>query len=185
MPTGGSWLPDRTRRAQCWRDWLNAAVAGVGIVEYLNVNLRHYFMTANPGEMTSIETGGAGPGWQRTGFGFTAYVPEVGVPVGALPVCRFYGTPGVGPNSHFYTVDPAECSAVKRDRGWTYEGIAFYAFAPLDGRCSAGSVPVYRAYNNRFAQNDSNHRYATDRALLDALGPQGWTVEGVVLCVVQ
>ena len=161
---------------------LDAAVAGVAVVEYFNVNLRHYFITANPAEMASIESGGAGPGWQRTGYGFHAYVPEAGVPVGARPVCRFYGTPGVGPNSHFYTADADECAAVKRDSGWTYEGTAFYVMLPNAGQCAGASPPVFRAYNNRYAQNDSNHRYATDYVLLQGLQPQGWTIEGMVFC---
>jgi uncharacterized delta-60 repeat protein len=161
---------------------LSGPVAAVNVVEYYNVDLRHYFMTANPAEMTSIETGGAGPGWQRTGYGFGVYVPEAGVPIGARPVCRFYGAPGIGPNSHFYTADADECTAVKRDRGWTYEGTAFYVLPAINLGCAAGAPPVFRAYNNRFPQNDSNHRYATNRALLEALQPQGWSVEGVVFC---
>lgn len=161
---------------------LDAAVAGVAVVEYFNVNLRHYFITANPAEMASIESGGAGPGWQRTGYGFHAYVPEAGVPVGARPVCRFYGTPGVGPNSHFYTADADECAAVKRDRGWTYEGTAFYVMLPVGQQCAGNAPPVFRAYNNRYPQNDSNHRYATEYAVLQALQPQGWSIEGMVFC---
>lgn len=161
---------------------LDAAVAGVAVVEYLNVNLGHYFMTANAAEMASIESGGAGPGWQRTGSGFHVYVPEAGVAVGARPVCRFYGTPGVGPNSHFYTADAGECAAVNRDRGWTYEGTAFYVLPATGQQCADAAPPVFRAYNNRYAQNDSNHRYATDRSLLQALQPLGWTLEGTVFC---
>ena len=46
----------------------------------------------------------------------------------------------------------------------------------------ADLVPVYRAYNNGYARNDSNHRYATNLSLLEVLRPQGWTIEGVVLC---
>ena len=161
---------------------LDAAVAGSAAVEYLNVNLGHYFLTANAAEMASIESGGAGPGWQRTGLGFLVYVPEAGVAVGARPVCRFYGTRGVGPNSHFYTVDADECAAVKRDPGWTYEGTAFYVMPAVAQQCAGGAPPVFRAYNNRYAQNDSNHRYATDYAQLQALQPQGWSIEGLVFC---
>ena len=131
--------------------------------------------------MANIEMGGAGPGWQRTGNNFRAWLPEVGVALGAVPVCRFYGTPGRGPNSHFYTADAAECAAVKRDAGWTYEGIAFYATPPQNGQCASG-IAVYRAYNNGFVRNDSNHRYSTQLPLLTAMQPQGWTVEGVVFC---
>ena len=45
---------------------------------------------------------------------------------GLQAVCRFFGTPNVGPNSHFYTADAAECAKVKTYPAWTFEGIAFY-----------------------------------------------------------
>ena len=97
-------------------------------------------------------------------------------------MCRFYGTPGLGPNSHFYTVDPAECDAVRQDPGWRYEGIAFYSIAPAGGGCPVGMQRVNRLYNNRFAQNDSNHRYVVDLATYGTMQLQGWSAEGLVLC---
>ena len=48
----------------------------------------------------------------------------------AVPVCRFFGTPNVGPNSHFYTADSAECAKVKQNPDWTFEAIAFYIEVP-------------------------------------------------------
>jgi len=161
---------------------LDGPATGVAVLEYYNVGLGHYFITASVAETANIDAGGAGPGWQRTGYGFVAFVPEVGVPIGALPVCRFYGTRGIGPNSHFYTADPDECALVRKDPGWTYEGIAFYAFLPVGGQCAVGGNPVNRAYNNRFAQNDSNHRYTTDPAIYQAMLGQGWVGEGVRFC---
>ena len=152
------------------------------VVEFFNTVLGHYFITAGAGEIASIEGGGAGRGWQRTGYGFRVHVPESGVPTGALPACLFYGTPGRGPNSHFYTVVAGECAAIKQDPGWTYEGTAFYLFAPVNGQCGADQQAIYRAYNNRFAQNDSNHRYASQLSNLQGLVGQGWTIEGTVFC---
>jgi serine protease len=145
-------------------------------VEFENQALRHYFTTYDNAEARGIDAGAAGPGWRRTGIAFR--------PGGASPVCRFYGTPGIGPNSHFYTADPAECELVKTLRGWTYEGIAFHVTVPeLFGGCRIDQRPVYRFYNNRAAQNDSNHRYTTDLvvyATLIARGP--WKGEGIVMC---
>lgn len=153
------------------------------VTEFFNTTLKHYFITAGPGEVQSIETGGAGPGWVRTFKDFKAYLPETGIPEGALPVCRYYGTPGVGPNSHFYSIDEAECAAVSRDPGWTYEGIAFYLFPPTPaGTCAPGTRPVYRAYNGRFAHNDSNHRYTVDAGLYAHMVNEGWVAEGIKLC---
>ncbi|CAG0970388.1 hypothetical protein BURK2_01246 [Burkholderiales bacterium] len=164
---------------------LDAHVSSLPVVEFYNVNLNHYFVTGGAGEIAAIEAGAAGPGWSRTGLSFNAFGPESGVPIGALPVCRFYGTPGVGPNSHFYTVDSTECENVKRDPGWTYEGTALFIYPPNEGACAAGQVPVYRNYNMRFAQNDSNHRYTTDTAVYAQMQAQGWAGEGVAFCAPQ
>ncbi|MBK7472152.1 MAG: hypothetical protein IPI73_17625 [Betaproteobacteria bacterium] len=97
--------------------------------------------------------------------------------------CRFYGTPGMGPNSHFYTIDPAECAAVKTDSGWHFESYDFSATPPGAGNsCAGDAVPVYRTYNQRFPQNDSNHRYTTNLAVYNAQVAAGWAGEGVVFC---
>ncbi len=50
---------------------------------------------------------------------------------------------------HFYTADPLEKEAVLKEskEPWTYEGIAFYAFAEGDG--SEDVVPVYRFYDGQ------------------------------------
>jgi uncharacterized protein (DUF1800 family) len=147
-------------------------------IEYFNTTLRHYFVTASPGEIQSVETGGAGPGWVRTGGQFGVFTHESDA-AGLVPVCRFYGTPGVGPNSHFYTASAAECELVKQDHGWTYEGIAFYVPA---GPCATGTTAVYRSYNNGFARNDSNHRFTVDATLFARSSAFGYVAEGVAMC---
>jgi hypothetical protein len=43
-------------------------------------------------------------------------------------------------------------------------------------------IPVYRAYNNRFAQHDSNHRLTASVAHYQQQIAAGWTGEGVVMC---
>jgi uncharacterized protein (DUF1800 family) len=150
-------------------------------VEYFNTTLGHYFMTADPAEMQSVESGGAGPGWVRTGGQFGVFSAATDA-AGLAAVCRFYGTPGVGPNSHFYTADAAECAQVKRDPGWLYEGIAFYVAPVAAGACSAGTTPVYRSYNNGFVRNDSNHRFTVDATVFAHSATFGYAPEGVVMC---
>ena len=88
-------------------------------VEYFHPGLRHYFVTASPGEMAFVESGGAGAGWVATGGRFGVYRSAADAP-DLAPVCRFYGTPGIGPNSHFYTANPDECAFVKTLAGWSY-----------------------------------------------------------------
>jgi hypothetical protein len=148
------------------------------VVEFFNSDLGHYFITGSANEVINISYGGAGSGWTQTDLSFFAFVKSP--PSNAQPVCRFYGQPPAGPNSHFYTSDMTECEAVKKDPGWKYEGIAFYAIPPKNGLCPLATEPVWRAYNNGYSRNDSNHRYSTDRAVLVAL--KGWTLEGVVFC---
>ncbi len=159
------------------------------VVEYFNTPLAHYFITADPAEQRFVETGGAGPGWARTGKSFDAlgdiltFLPAPDVR--PRQVCRFYGTPGRGPNSHFYTADAGECAAVRQDLGWTYEGFAFTVVQKTGTTaCPGGFAPVYRSYNRRFAQNDSNHRYTTEAATQAQMVAQGWADEGVVFCAV-
>jgi serine protease len=144
------------------------------IVEFRNAPLDHYFVTYDGDEALGIDAGAAGRGWSRTGAAFR--------PGGTTPVCRFYGTPGVGPNSHFFTASKDECDIVKRSPGWTYEGLGFYTTPPVSGQCATGLKAVHRLYNNRAAQNDSNHRFVTDTAVIPAMTAQGWVHEGVVFC---
>jgi|GEM_PF-1408767 len=150
------------------------------VIEFYHPDLQHYFSSANNDEVSLVRAGQFGD-WRETGEVFLTWrgPSEAGV----LPVCRFYGTPGMGPNSHFYTVDPVECEAVKRDPGWTYEGIPFYAKRALAGHCPIHSAPVYRYYNNGWTRNDSNHRYATHLDNQTAMQDAGWVLEGTAMCV--
>ncbi|KAB2840761.1 MAG: hypothetical protein F9K47_12855 [Burkholderiales bacterium] len=147
--------------------------------EFFNTQLNHYFITAGAGEAQAIDSGSAGGGWVRTGLTFDVYA--LGGNTG-VPVCRFYGTPGRGPNSHFYTADADECEQVKADPGWTYEGLVFNTVRPSNGSCPSGLLPVYRAYNGRWAQNDSNHRYTANSTAYEQTVLSGWNAEGAVMC---
>ncbi len=159
-----------------------AMAATTPVIEFFNTTLNHYFITASAAEAAVIDQGGAGPGWVRTGKTFAAYPSAAEASAGAVPVCRFYGTPGKGPNSHFYTAHVSECEGVKQDPGWTYEGLAFYIQVPSGGSCPAGTQAVSRNYNQRWQQNDSNHRYSTDQAIYNQMIAAGWSAEGIVFC---
>ncbi len=167
--------------ADAWRSVAAAsALSGYVLVrEFYHSGLRHYFRTGSSTEATRIHRGEAGPGWVELDDLFYAWAQPGDHTV---PVCRFYGTPGIGPNSHFYTASAAECEQVKRDPGWTYEGIAFHVVPHAGGNCPANTVPVHRAYNQRWQFNDSNHRYSVDLRTLQAMRSQGWVVEGVAWC---
>ena len=96
-------------------------------VEYVNDRLGHYFVTAFPAEIVALDAGAHRGEWRRTGASFN-------VGGGSAAVCRFYGLPPRGPDSHFFTVDAAECGKVMRDyAAWTYEAHAFSITAPVGG----------------------------------------------------
>jgi hypothetical protein len=164
------------------------APAVLRAIEYYLPALDHYFITADPIEIAQLD-GGILAGWTRTGMWFNVLAETApGVP-NVSPVCRFYGKPESGLDSHFYSASPAECQAV-RDRfasDWIYESPAvFSVYLPTasDGICPTRTTPVYRLYNNRA---DANHRYTMwpePRQTMIAAGwiPEGYGTYGVTMC---
>ena len=162
--------------------------AGQNAVEFYNVSLDHYFTSAFQVEVNSVESGGAGFGWVRTGYGF----PVGGTVAGPnSDVCRFYGNrANGGPNSHFYTPIPPECAAVKLDPGWTFESPSVFTMPSPNALnvCPTGTAPVLRTYNNGFVPgrpSNSNHRYTTDATIYSLMQALGWRAEGTVMCARQ
>lgn len=146
------------------------------VYEFYNVYTEHYFRTINADESASVLTGGAGSGWVDTQDYFLVWRDTS---QGGVPVCRFYST---GANSHFFTANANECEIVKRNPDWKFEGIAYYVKLPVNGVCPANSTPIYRAYNNRWMFNDSNHRFTTDISVIEELVADKWVFEGVSMC---
>jgi len=154
------------------------AFALVDAIEYYNAALDHYFVTAFPDEISKLDTGFF-VGWQRTGQSFKVAAANESL-AGGTPVCRFYGSPKSGLDSHFYSASPAECDAVaqKFPDAWLLEASnVFQVYLPntVTGACPANSVPIYRAWNNRA---DSNHRYTTSLATLQPMVARGYIAEG-------
>ncbi|WP_239187103.1 hypothetical protein [Candidatus Nitrotoga sp. HW29] len=153
----------------------------------------NFFYTSDPAEAAFVDSGGAGH-FVRTGKSFNAG--------GFVRTCRFYGSVSPGPNSHFFTVGDADCTALKNlqktprptaEQQWNFEGYSFPMNVPrknADGSfsCPHASVPVYRAYNRAFADNgaknawDSNHRYSTNQQDIAEVVALGWADEGVAMC---
>lgn len=160
------------------------------VVEYYNPDLDGYFITADPGEQSFVDSGGVGR-WLRTGNAFRSG--------GNVKVCRFYGngatnpvTGGIyGPNSHFYTAGQPECDGLKSSftsnaPSWVFESLDFSATQPAGAVCASGTVPVYRAYNNGSARGiDSNHRITTNRTSIEQVLARGWIDEGIAMCAPQ
>jgi hypothetical protein len=150
--------------------------AEVSVVEYYRAAVRHYFMTADSTEIDALDHG-VFPGWARTGQTFKAYPPS---DASHAPVCRFYGRPEAGLDSHFYSASISECQAViaRFSNAWIYESGNVFTIDvpdPVNGACAPTALPVYRLYNNRA---DVNHRYTTSLALRTQMMNAGWIAEG-------
>ena len=145
-------------------------------IEYFNADWGFYFITAFPEEIEAIDGGAFDGAWQRTGLSFDVW-PQAAA--GLAPACRFFSDGSFAPKStHFYTSSAAECAAIKASPIWSYEGIAFYLQAmDANGLCQAGTLPLYRLYNNS-AGGAPNHRYTTSADVLDAMLAAGWIFEG-------
>ncbi|MEO8508210.1 MAG: hypothetical protein ABI593_11320 [Betaproteobacteria bacterium] len=150
------------------------------VVEYYNAALNHYFITAEIAEQAMLDAGIVVPGWARTGYQFKLRPADATI---GLAACRFFGTPPLGPNSHFFTIDGAECAKVKANPLWTYEGLAFLADPPTAGDCAADRIPVIRLYNNGMG-GQANHRFTTSRSESRAMQANGWILEGNVMCAI-
>ena len=147
-------------------------------VEYYHSGLNHYFMTADPTEIDALDRGRF-PGWARTGMSFNVVAPAANASGMTSPVCRYYGSPAFGLNTHFYSASPDECAAVHRL--WPVEWIlesnsVFQIYMPdmATGICPAGTLPLYRTLN----QQDINHRYTMDGRVQASMMSRGFVAEG-------
>jgi hypothetical protein len=158
-------------------------VSPVTVVEYYAPSLDHYFITALQSEIDALDTGTI-PGWRRTGFGFKVLPSQAAAGPAASPVCRFLIPPQHG-NSHFFSASPAECALLLQKAmtdplysGYVEETTTAFFIALPDtntGSCPAGTIPVYRLWNQRA---DSNHRYTTDALIKAQMIASGSVAEG-------
>ena len=161
-------------------------------LEFYNAAFDHYFVTTDAREISDLDTG-VHPGWARTGQQFRTYVRDPTPSSGQFPlapVCRYYGLPRFGLDTHFYSAFQHECDAVKANWSapWDLEtSNAFAAHLPdaVTGACPEDTRPLYRLYNQRA---DANHRYVTTAGVRDRMIAQGWVPEGfgplgVAMCV--
>jgi hypothetical protein len=155
----------------------------INIIEYYHAEWDHYFMTGIPDEIQKLDAG-VFAGWARTGKSFKA------LPLSSANsevVCRFFSTSFAPKSSHFYTPFPNECNIVKQNSDWQFEGNVFNIAVPdVNGVCPAGTIPVYRLYNNGQGAAP-NHRYTTDLTVRQQMIDAGWIPEGygpigVIMC---
>ncbi len=154
-------------------------VALVPIVEFHHAGFDHYFVSADPVEIDALDTGHFA-GWARTGYTFRAYASGSNTGGTIHPVCRYYGLPSAGIDSHFYSASTRECREVDEFYGteWQIESDNVFQIDLPDtttGACPGGTIPVYRLFNGR---RDANHRYTTSAAVRAQMEALGWIREG-------
>jgi hypothetical protein len=151
----------------------------VRVVEFFHPSARRYVWTAETAERNFLDfQGGGGGGWFRTGQTFFAWPATGPAPLGAFPVCRLVGTPGVGLQSHFYSPDSRECAALTASGGWLSEGTAFRTTTT----CSVGFDPVMRLWRAGSNIPNSRHRFALRSEVIAKTISEGFTLEGQVFC---
>ncbi len=166
-------------RRELWFLPFNVDVAlARDVVEFYHAQFDHYFVSEDPAEISALDTGYF-QGWSRTGYTFKVVTADSPTPQGASPVCRFYGDPAAGLDSHFYGASPVECDEVDANfPEWIWESDnVFQVYLPntSTGACPAGTIPLYRVFNRR---SDANHRYTTSTAVVDQMVARGGIAEG-------
>jgi predicted dienelactone hydrolase len=153
----------------------------VEVVEYFNAAIKHYFMTGIVGEVAMLDNNPS-LGWARTGQKFIGWRESAST---GTRVFRFYhDARGVGLNTHFFTLDATEAAGLRlQTRDWAEEISEWRAVSPPPTSCPGGTLPITRAYNNRFAFNDSNHRFMINPAIVNAMRASNWVIEGVAMCL--
>ena len=153
-------------------------------VSFFNRALDRFFATADADEIASLDRREA-TGWQWAGSGFRVWA--AGTP-GKHAVCRFYGRPDAGLDSHVLTASEEECALLAAaGTGWMLESANVFGVDLPDARtgaCAASARPVYRLWNGR---SDGGHHLTTDRVERNRLVvagyvPEGWGPEGVAMC---
>lgn len=172
--------PERRIVAGALLETSSPALAFLGeAVEFYHAGFDHYFLTANGDEIFALDVGYF-KGWARTGEKIRVFESGSFNDAPVRPVCRYYGLPSAGLDSHFYSADPAECYRVNRDYGteWQVEsGNVFQVSLPdtATGACPLGSQAVFRVFN---ARPDANHRYTVSLAIRAQMEAAGWIREG-------
>lgn len=163
-----------------WIDYTEPAPLLPGeryVVEFQNDAMAHFFYTTDPVEWAILDEGVIVPGWRRTGFMFKAWD---GTDARGLPSCRFF-TARDGVYSHFYSINPPECSYLATDPTWRFEAWAFRALMPAAEDCPGGTMRVTRIYN-RLDGGVPNHRFVTSASEAAHMADEDWLVEGSVFC---
>src|SRR4030095_15915797 len=150
------------------------------VVEYHHASFDHYFITWVPEQIALLDAH-APPfqEWSRTGFTFNVYVNAT-APAGSVAICRFFNTSFAPKSSHFYGPRGGSCDvtlAVFPDWGLEDDKLFNAMLSDMPGACPAGTIPVYRLYNNGMGAAP-NHRFTTSGSVRDQMVMAGLVLEG-------
>ena len=194
LPIDGATAKNRTGTsvAATPKNFANVAATmtatAVTSVEFYNQTLDHYFISALAPDIDALDSGRIS-GWTRTGLNFGVFPSQAAGGTGVNAVCRILIPPPA--NSHFFSASPQECAETLAKFPFMIKETddAFFIALPVTtgpnaGACPAGTVPVYRVFNNR---TDGNHRYTTDATVRDTMVARGGIKEGygndsVIMC---
>jgi uncharacterized protein YkwD len=98
---------------------------------------------------------------------------------GSTPIYRFWSPQN---QTHFYTASAQERDVIISSypaRIWTYEGIAYRAFATQ----AAGTVPLYRFYSPRLGGHFFTASAQERDVIISSYPPSTWTYEGIAYYV--
>lgn len=144
------------------------------VIEYFHAEFGHYFITGSSDEITKLDAG-TFAGWARTGQTFNVFALGA---ANTSSVCRFFTTAFAPKSSHFYTPFASECADVRTNDDWQFEAEVFAMALPdSSGNCQAGTIPLYRTYNNG-QTGAPNHRYTTSSIVRSQMVAQGFLPEG-------
>jgi len=134
-----------------------------------------HFYTTNEAERDSILANYSSDIWTYEGTAYNALL-TAGT-TAARPVHRFWSPSASG---HFYTISTTEKDgiiATYPSSVWTYEGIAFYAFAA--GEQPLGTSPVYRFWSPLVSHHFFTMNAAEKDYILANYSSSVWTYEGI------
>jgi YVTN family beta-propeller protein len=147
---------------------------------WYHADFDHYFHTTGEVESRLLGDGLFGNAWDRTYDYFRVWTEQG---PNRVQVCRFLSTAFGQKSSHFHTASADECETVKKNPHWQFEAMAYYVELPDGmGGCRAGTVPLFRLYNNGTG-GAPNHLFTASSGVRDSAAGKGWTLEGVAACV--
>jgi hypothetical protein len=161
----------------------------VPVVEYYNPVFDHYFITSVAVEVSLLNARQPPfQDWVATGLSFKGYVNAT-APASSVAICRFFNSTFAPKSSHFYAPHGLGCEATLSGfPDWKLEDDKlFNSMLPdASGACPAGTIPVYRLYNNGMG-GAPNHRFVTSLTERQNMINKGFVPEGngigVGMCV--